>query len=44
MRVLIDTNWEELSTDYIVTRNTKDFFSGQIPVVTPEQFIQIIKK
>ena len=31
---------EGLSVDYIVTRNTKDFAAGSIPVVTPEQFIQ----
>jgi hypothetical protein len=28
--------------DYIITRNTKDFTSGNIPAVTPEQFIEII--
>ncbi len=33
---------EGLSVDYIVTRNTQDFSSGNIPAVTPEQFIQII--
>jgi len=33
---------EGLSVDYIVTRNTKDFSSGHIPAVTPEQFIPII--
>jgi len=33
---------EELSVDYIVTRNTQDFSSGHIPAVTPEQFIQIL--
>jgi len=32
---------EGLSVDYIVTRNTKDFFSGNIPAVTPERFIQL---
>jgi predicted nucleic acid-binding protein len=33
---------EGLSVDYIVTRNTQDFSSGNIPAVTPEQFLQII--
>ena len=33
---------EGLSVDYIVTRNTQDFSSSDIPAVTPEQFIQII--
>jgi len=33
---------EGLAVDYIVTRNTKDFTSGSIPVVTPEQFIETI--
>ncbi len=33
---------EGLSVGYIVTRNTKDFASGSIPAVTPEQFIRII--
>jgi predicted nucleic acid-binding protein len=33
---------EGLSVDYIITRNTKDFISGNIPTVTPEQFIEII--
>jgi len=33
---------EGLSADYIVTRNIKDFSSGHIPAVTPEQFMQII--
>ena len=33
---------ESLSADYIVTRNTKDYTSGAIPAVTPEQFIQTI--
>jgi predicted nucleic acid-binding protein len=33
---------EGLSVDYIVTRNTQDFSSGNIPTVTPEQFLQII--
>jgi predicted nucleic acid-binding protein len=30
---------EGLSVDYIVTRNTQDFSSGNIPAVTPEQFL-----
>jgi predicted nucleic acid-binding protein len=33
---------EGLSVDYIITRNTKDFSSGHIPAVTPEQFMRII--
>jgi len=33
---------ESLSVDYIITRNTSDFSSGNIPAVTPEQFIEII--
>ena len=31
-----------LSVDYIITRNTNDFSSGNIPAVTPEEFINII--
>jgi len=30
---------EDLAVDYIITRNIKDFVSGSIPAVTPEQFI-----
>jgi predicted nucleic acid-binding protein len=33
---------EGFSADYIVTRNTQDFFSSHIPVVTPKAFMQII--
>ena len=33
---------EGLSVDYIITRNTKDFSSGSIEALTPEQFIQAI--
>jgi len=33
---------EGLCADYIVTRNTQDFSSGNIPAVTPEQFMQIV--
>ena len=33
---------ESLNVDYIITQNTKDFSSGIIPAVTPEQFLQII--
>jgi hypothetical protein len=32
----------DLSVDFIVTRNTKDFISNSIDVVTPEQFIQTV--
>jgi predicted nucleic acid-binding protein len=35
---------ESFSADYIVTRNTKDYSSGSIPAVTPEQFIKLIIK
>jgi predicted nucleic acid-binding protein len=30
-----------LPVDYIVTRNTQDFFSSTIPAVTPEQFLKL---
>ncbi|MEE5991762.1 MAG: PIN domain-containing protein [Oscillospiraceae bacterium] len=30
--------------DYIVTRNVKDFVKSSIPVVTPEEFVLILKK
>jgi predicted nucleic acid-binding protein len=33
---------EGLSVDYIITRNSKDFSSGSIEALTPEQFIQAI--
>ncbi|GBU27195.1 hypothetical protein R84B8_00721 [Treponema sp. R8-4-B8] len=33
---------ESFDIDYIVTRNVKDYVSGTIPAVTPEQFIQTI--
>jgi len=33
---------EAISADFIVTRNTRDFRSGSIAAVTPEQFIQTI--
>ena len=33
---------ESLSVDYIVTRNTQDFSYSSIPILTPEQFIEII--
>jgi len=32
----------DLSVDYIVTRNIRDFFSSSIDAVTPEQFLQAI--
>jgi predicted nucleic acid-binding protein len=35
---------ENLSVDFIITRNVDDYASGSIPVATPEQFIQIITK
>jgi hypothetical protein len=33
---------EGLAVDYIITRNIKDFTSGSIPAITPEQFIETI--
>jgi len=33
---------KSFSIDYIITRNTRDFASGSIPAVTPEQFIETI--
>ena len=33
---------ESLSVDYIITRNTGDFSCGDIPAITPEQFIETI--
>ena len=33
---------ESLDLDYIITWNTSDFSKGNIPSVTPEQFIEII--
>jgi len=33
---------EGLSVDYIVTRNTKDYSSGSISAVTPEEFLRTI--
>lgn len=33
-----------LRADYIVTRNVKDFVASEIPVVTPENFLNILEK
>jgi len=33
---------ENLSVDYIVTRNIQDYSSGSIPAITPGMFIQAI--
>jgi len=33
---------DSFSVDYIITRNTEDFSNSNIPVLTPEQFINII--
>ena len=33
---------ESFAADYIITRNAKDFGSGSIPAVTPEEFLQAI--
>lgn len=32
-----------IKADYIVTRNVKDFDKSKIPVITPQEFIKIIK-
>ena len=33
---------ESFSADYIVTRNTRDYSSGSIPAVSPEDFLKFI--
>ena len=33
---------ESFAADYIVTRNARDYSSGSIPAVTPEEFLQAI--
>jgi len=33
---------ESLAVDYIITRNTSDFSSTTIPVVTPNDFLRIV--
>ena len=33
---------ESFSADYIVTRNIKDYTSGSIPALTPEEFLHAI--
>ena len=33
---------ESFEADYIVTRNTRDYTSGSIPAITPENFIKAI--
>jgi len=33
---------ESLAVDYIVTRNTSDFASATIPVVTPDELLRSI--
>jgi len=33
---------ESFSSDYIVTRNIRDYSSGSIPAITPEEIIKII--
>jgi len=33
---------ESFSADYIVTENIRDFASGSIPAITPEQFLKTI--
>ena len=33
---------ESISVDYIITRNTSDFISAILPVVTPDDFLVII--
>ena len=51
IRKAIDLNWgdfedavqftagESLAVDYIITRNTSDFSSATIPVISPEDFL-----
>ncbi len=34
---------EDSAVDYIVTRNIKDFQGSKVPVVTPSEFLSIIK-
>ena len=33
---------ENLSVDFIITRNINDFSRGRVPAITPEQFIETI--
>jgi len=33
---------EDLSVNYIITRNIQDYTSGSIPAITPKDFIQTI--
>jgi hypothetical protein len=34
---------KKVDAHYIITRNTKDFLASDIPVKTPEEFLEIIK-
>ena len=34
---------QNLSLNYIITRNVKDFKNSTVPAVTPEQFLEIIR-
>jgi predicted nucleic acid-binding protein len=52
----LNLNWEDFedsvqfvvgksfSADYIVTRNTKDYFSSTISAIEPEQFLKLFEK
>lgn len=35
---------KEVGADYIITRNVKDFEQSKVPAITPEQFLEIMKK
>jgi len=39
VQFVVGTN---ISVDFIITRNTKDFPAGHINVTTPEQFLQFV--
>lgn len=34
----------EVNASYIVTRNIKDFTHSKVPVITPEQFLEIMER
>jgi predicted nucleic acid-binding protein len=56
IRKAIELNWkdfedavqysagENIEADYIITRNKSDFSSSALPVVTPDEFLDIITK
>jgi predicted nucleic acid-binding protein len=35
---------ERINAQYIITRNTKDYDASAIPVLTPSDFIQLVKR